>query len=479
MHTTGTRRGFLNRMLAAGASAALPQLGFSSPNNGEKRPNFVFITADDLNWSSVGAFGCKVRDITPNIDRLASEGVRFNHGHVSIAVCQPSRSVLMTGRYPHRNGAEGFQPIDEDVPTLQEQLRAAGYLNGILGKTAHLVPRSKYCWDYFVHMKELGVGRDPALYHQHVRQFLEKASSENKPFFLMANSHDPHRPFAGSKQELDRFHKHLPYSRRITAREAELPGFLPDVPDVLRETAQYYTSVHRCDETVGAILRALKESGFEDNTLVMFLSDNGMAFPFAKTNCYLNSTKTPWIARWPGTVKPGAVDDEHMISGIDYMPTILEAAGLPRVEDMDGHSFLPVLAGSKQKERDAVFTVFHETSAKRRYEMRCIQTRTSGYIFNAWSDGETVFKNESQSGLTMAAMIEAAKTNPRIADRVELFLHRAPEEFYAFGSDPDALHNLIDDPDRKADIRALIQRLLEWMRATQDPLLSSFRNFVR
>jgi N-sulfoglucosamine sulfohydrolase len=177
-----------------------------------------------LNYDSLGIFGCKVPGITPNLDQLASDGLKFNHDHVNIAVCQPSRQSIMTSRYPDRNGAEGFNPIADVVPTLQEQLHAAGYLNGILGKEIHLLPKHRYCWDHYITQEQLasgaGIGRSPEQYH-------------------------------------------------------------------------HYTAVHRCDQSAGAILKALKESGFGNNTLVMFLSDNGIAVPFATANCYLNSTKTP------------------------------------------------------------------------------------------------------------------------------------------------------------------------------------------
>ena len=107
--------------------------GPASRPEGPSRPNLLLITADDLNYDSVAAYGCAVPGVTPNIDRLAREGLRFTRGHVTIAVCQPSRSVMMTGRYPHHNGARGFEPIRDDVPTLPDELRKAGYLNGILG----------------------------------------------------------------------------------------------------------------------------------------------------------------------------------------------------------------------------------------------------------------------------------------------------------------------------------------------------------
>jgi len=479
MNTEGyTRRDFLKKCAAVGVGGFLLSNRALEVHISAKRPNILFITADDMNYNSVGAYGCGISDITPNMDRLASEGMRFIHSHITIAVCQPCRSVLMTGRYPHRNGAEGFEAIDEDVPTLQEQLRAAGYMNGIMGKNGHLAPREKFCWDYYILGSDLGRGRDPALYYQHARTFFENARAAGKPFYLMANSQDPHRPFAGSQQEWDKWQTHPPYSRQITPEEAEIPGFLPELPDVRQEVSEYLTSVHRCDEIVGEVLRALKDTGFEDNTLVMFLSDHGMAFPFAKTNCYLNSTKTPWIVRWPGVVRPGMVDSEHFVSGIDYMPTILDAVGLTQVAEMDGTSFLPLLRGTAQRNRDKVFTVFHETSAKRRFEMRCVQNQKFGYIYNAWSDGQTEFKNESQSGLTMNAMKEAAQTDPYIAARVQLFLYRVPEELYNFEQDPDALLNLANDPMYEEQLNRMRQELLAWMEQTEDPLAPVFRDFV-
>jgi len=443
--------------------------------------NFLFITADDMNYDSPGTCGCTVDGITPNIDRLAAGGIRFEHAHVTIAVCQPSRSCLMTGRYPHRNGSEGFEPIDLDVTTLQEALNEAGYLNGIMSKVSHLAPIEKFCWDTCVGPMDLadgkGAGRNPSLYYRYAGEFFEKAREEGKPFFLMANSNDPHRPFSGSDQEKNSWGGDLPSVRRtIQPSEVEVPGFLPDIPEVPREVAEYFTSVYRCDESVGAVLRALEDSGFYQNTLVMFLSDNGMAFPFAKTNCYLASTKTPWIARWPGKIKPGLVDREHFISGIDFMPTILDAAGLPQIPGMDGSSFVPVLLGNEQEGRDVVFTEFHQTSARKRFPMRCVQDRQFGYIFNFWSDKKTEFRNESQSGRTFKAMKEAAVQEPKIARRVDMFVYRVPEELYDLENDTDCLINLMDNPQYSSVVERLRRLLLEKMRETGDPALEAFEN---
>jgi N-sulfoglucosamine sulfohydrolase len=387
----------------------------------------------------------------------------------------------MTGRYPHRNGAEGFQPINTSVTTLQEELHNDGYLNGILGKVKHLAPIEKFKWDMARDIGELGQGRDPKLYYKFARDFFQQAANNDQPFFLMANSHDPHRPYHGSLQEKNKFKEMLKDitapSRVYRTDEVQVPGFLPDIPDVRKEIAQYYSSVRRCDDTVGEVMRALRESGLAENTLTMFLSDNGIALPFAKTNCYLHSTRTPWIARWPGKIKPGTVDNRHFISGIDFMPTVLDAVGLAQTKGMDGFSFLPALLGKRQANRDKVFTQHHQTSARNRYPIRCIQNQRFGYIFNPWSDNERVFKNESQSGLTFKAMQAAAKTNPKIAARVKLFQYRVVEEFYDFANDPDALHNLSTDPKYKKELDKMRKELLNWMERTNDSAFEALENY--
>jgi N-sulfoglucosamine sulfohydrolase len=208
----------------------------------------------------------------------------------------------------------------------------------------------------------------------------------------------------------------------------------------------------------------------------MFLSDNGMALPFSKTNCYLHSTRTPWIAAWPGRIKPGIVDKQHFISGIDFMPTALDAAGVSAPGGMDGSSFLPVLLGKRQPERDKVFTQFHQTSGSNRFPMRCVQNNRFGYIFNPWSDGKRIFRNESQSGLTFNAMKTAAQKDDSVAARVKLFQYRVVEEFYDFKNDPDGLHNLIDDPNYKEEIDKSQKELHDWMKKTGDTALAAFEN---
>ncbi|HAS82983.1 MAG TPA: hypothetical protein DCS43_10020, partial [Verrucomicrobia bacterium] len=409
----------------------------------------------------------------------AAEGLRFNYAHVTIAVCQPSRGALMTGRYPHNSGQEGFHFINGcNVPLLTEELQKAGYHNGIIGKAWHSSPKQEFRWDFYEDMKDLGWGRDSAIYHGFTTQFLAQAKAADKPFFLMVNAHDPHRPFHGNDAELQG-KAGITYpapSRVYRTDEVEVPGFLPDLPEVRLEISEYASSTRRCDDVVGRVMAALKASGAYENTLIMFLSDNGMAFPFSKTNCYLNSTKTPWIACWPGRIEKGRVDSEHFISGVDFMPTVLEAIGARLPGGMDGSSFLPVLKGEKDPSRERVFTQFHETANRRRYPMRCVQERRFGYLFNAWSDGTRFFKNESMAGRTFKAMQEAAETDANVAARVQLFRFRVVEELYDFEADPDALVNLAGNPAYREELDRMRATMDAWMVKVGDPALDAFRH---
>lgn len=484
-------RALLIALLIGGVSCARTvQKSSSSIEPPGPRPNVLLITVDDMNWDSLGVTGNPIPGISPNVDRLARDGMLFERAHVTVAICHPTRAVWMTGRYPQNNGALGFEAIDAGVPTLVEALADAGYYTGLMAKTGHVVPSRAAAWDELVPARELKNGRSPQLYYQHAARFFENAKAAGQSFFLMANAQDPHRPFAGSRQEVEfkardarrrgpQYGGGFPAAEGAYApSEVPIPGFLPDLPPIRRELAEYYTSVHRADETTGALLRALDAAGFTDSTLVMWLSDHGMALPFAKTNVWRNSTRTSWIVRWPGVVSAGSRDARHFVSGIDLAPTILDAVEVPNLAGTDGRSFLPLLRGESQAGREHVFTQIDELSSRRAYPMRAVTDGRFGYIFNAWADGQTEFRNESMSGLTFAAMQEAARTDAAIAARVRHFVYRTPEELYDYRRDPDGLHNLIDDPryeETAARYRAL---LLDHMKASNDPQRAAFERFL-
>ncbi|GLZ07530.1 sulfatase atsG [Actinomadura sp. NBRC 104412] len=440
--------------------------------------NILLITADDMSADTPGCFGGHPA-ATPAIDRLAGQGMRFEKAHVPIAVCQPSRSALITGLWPHRNGAEGFGPIRPGVPVLTDLLRDAGYRCGILGKVEHLQPVDRFGWELVRTRDELGAGRDPAAYASAAAGFMARG----RPWFLMANAHDPHRPFHGSDQEREMFaeetRERIPApSKTFGPDDVDVPGFLPDLPGVRLEIAEYHGSARRCDDVVDALLTVLDGSGERDRTLVVFLSDNGMAFPYAKANCYLQSTRTPLVVRWPGRARPSSVDARHFVSGLDLFPTVCEAAGVAPPGDIDGRSIVPLLEGGHEPGRDHIVTTFHETSAKERFEMRAIQTSRFGYIWNHWSDGVPRYRAENMSGRTWAAMLQNAEHDPAVLARTDFYLRRAPEEFYDLADDPHGLTNLIADASRDGDIAELRTRLADTLAGTDDPLYDTYRSDV-
>ena len=438
------------------------------------RPNVLLIVADDMNWDSPSSFG-GLDGLTPNIDRLADGGMRFWHAHVNVAVCTPSRSVMLTGLYPQNSGVEGFQQIRPGTPTLSGVLSQVGYLTGTIGKP--LGQQEVFRWGVTYRWQGAGDedmwGRDPAIYRSFTKSFLSTARESGQPFFLMASAHDPHRPFAKSELERLRFGKQN-YERAEPSRtyrpdEVNVPGFLPDLPQVRREVADYFSSVRRFDDTVGAILSELRLAGFEQDTIVVFLSDHGMAFPFAKTNCYPQSTRTPLIVRWPGRVEPRSVDREHMVSTIDLAPTILEAVGVRSSEaKFDGRSFLPVLGGRKQDGRDVVFTQFNHIHGRNPYPMRAVLTKSMAYIFNPWSDGRREYRAEPLNGLTFRAMQEAAADDEAIAARVGHLQFRSVEELYDRTADPHSLRNVLNEADYQSRLDDLRRRLRRWMVETND-----------
>ena len=438
------------------------------------------IVADDMNWDTPGCFGGAAPEITPNIDRLAAEGMLFRHAYVNASVCTPSRSVLLSGLYPSNNGAEGFQRIRPGTPTLPAELNKAGYLCGIIGKP--LRQQELFRWSVTYRWPGVGDedlwGRDPAVYRRFAKDFFAMAQTSNQPLFLMANSHDPHRPFAGGRA--NRPHQQrAPSSRTYRADEVRVPGFLPDLPGVRQELADYATSARRLDDMVGVVLDELAKARLAQDTIVIFLSDNGMPFPGAKFNTYPDSVRTPLIVRWPGTVEKKTIDREHMVSAVDLMPTILEAAGLPLVTS-DGQSFLPLLRGESQADRDHVFAQFDHIHGDDALPMRSVLTREFAYVFNPWSNGQRRFARLGNA--TFASMREAAKSDPNLAARIRQLEYRSVEEFYNLQSDPSCLVNLMEgDQKQQAPgaqygkiVDELRAKLREWMVLVKDPALHAF-----
>lgn len=438
-------------------------------------PNVLIVTVDDMSADSIGVFGCKVEDTTPTIDDFAKTALKFEHAHVLVGNCMPGRNIMWSGLYSHVNGVEGFrQNKNPDYPVLCDLAKQAGYFAAIRGKVAHSTPYTPYAWDADLDQGPEGKRhiKDPQSYGNATCDGIRMAKEADKPFCLLINISDPHKPFFGGEKD--------PYkpTKIYTKEEMVVPGFLPE-DDVIRgELAEYYSSVRRADDCFREIMQALDESGATDNTFVMFLSDHGMPLPFAKTQLYHHSTHTPLMIRWPGVTKPGTVDDSHMVSAIDFLPTLLDVMETkhPTPKRLNGRSFASILQGEQQADRDFVILQYNENAGRGRHPMRAIQTKTHLYLYNPWSNGERKFKTATTGTATYRQMVKRAKNEPDVAARLELFDHRVLEELYDVEHDPDCLNNLMEDADSQSTVRKLRQQLTASLTKLEDPVAPLLAN---
>ena len=443
------------------------------------KPNLLIITVDDMSCDSVGAYGCKLADVTPHMDRLAAQSLRFDHAHVVVGNCMPSRNVMWSGRYPHNNGIQGFRSMAKHAktyPVLGDLVKDAGYFSAIRHKVDHSTPYAPFPWDLDLREEKRDDVKNAASWGRAATRGIDAAKQAKKPFCLLLNIADPHKPFYAEDNRGATIPDENVPSRVFTPEEVPVPGFLPDDPIVRKELAHYYSSVRRADDGVGAILDALKASGEDENTIIVFLSDHGMPLPFAKTQLYHHSSRTPLMIRWPGVTKAGAVDDAHMISTVDLLPTILDMLALPHPAGFDGSSFAAVLRGETQPERTMVFKEHNENAGGQNTPMRAVQTKDWLYIFSPWSNGTRVMTGATNGTSTCRQMRLLAKSNEQIAARIDHFDHRKPEEAYEVRYDPDALTNLIDKTEHTTQVAMLEQAMEAWMVRTGDPLLEVFRH---
>ena len=469
--------------------------------------NVMIIIVDDMGAFVPGVFGGDryATNLTPRIDQLAAEGMRFENAHVTVAVCQPSRQVIMTGKYPIHHGGLGFTPIDDDVVTLGQILKDAGYYNATYNKVGHLEPTESYAWDYTITGASASYGRSTVRMRQLTEEILQNARDADKPFFLFACTTDPHGPFYRSDREFNTYGANaydpldegglgLSYvSREYTEDEVTLPVFLRGSGE-LTEFTQYINSCRRADDIVGEILDIIDEQGLRDNTIVMFLSDNGMPFSSAKHNTYFQSTKTPLIIRWPGTIQTNTVNTTDYVSGIDIMPTILEALDLATPTDLDGSSLLPILKGleSNVPSRQKVVTMHHESVSyinvntqetgynnrindgyviyssgrlTRPKNMRLLQSNGYGYMFNA---GDTGFNGTDPAYPMTHEATEGLNDQDWWTHRTTFLKNRGFEELYDLTVDQYCLNNLIHDPAYTNTIATFRADLLDWMNRVGD-----------
>lgn len=427
-----------------------------------ERPNVVLFIADDLAWEDTGAFG-NPKVGTPNIDRLAREGLRFTRAFVTISSCSPSRSSLITGRYPHSADAEQLHwPLPAEQVTFVEKLKAAGYWTAASGKW-HLGAAAKTRFDLVDDPGEAGFQTDPKTGKMLAADdsgaagwipVLQKRPKD-KPFFLWFAALDPHRDYV--ENAIANPHK---------PSDVIVPPHLPDTPEVRYELALYYDEITRLDDNVGKVMAELARQGVANNTLILFISDNGRPFPGAKTTMYDFGIRTPLLAHWPRGIRRGQVSDS-LISSIDLAPTILQLAGVPIPAAVQGKSFVNVLKNPKAKIRDAIFAEknWHDYEDR----VRAVRTERFKYIRNDYPDLAGTPSADAGRSPTMDAIRRLHKAGQLTSLQSRIFQAPRPaEELYDVIADPNEMNNLANNPRYAKTLAELRTRLKRWGEETND-----------
>lgn len=434
------------------------------------RPNILFAIADDWGWPHAGVYGDPVVK-TPTFDRLAREGILFDHAYVSSPSCTPSRGAILTGQWHWRlEGAANLWSVFPDkFATYPEIMAKAGYFVGVSGKG----------WGPG---RTESAGRQPAgKRFRNFQQFLSQRP-EGKPFCYWLGTSDPHRPYkkgSGKASGMD-----------IT--KIKLPACFPDSPEVRNDVADYYFEVQRFDKLVGDALKSLEEIGELDNTMIVMTGDHGMPFPRGKSNLYDTGVRVPLAVRWPAGIQASRTINDF-VSLTDLAPTFLEAASIEVPADMTGHSLLDLFgqkkSGQPVPDRDFVLVgkERHVPGQERPdmggYPCRAIRTHDFLYIRNfkpdRWPNGTPHYEKaaikgawlaDCDNGPTKTYMVEnrtASANHERLYDLA--FAKRPAEELYDLKKDPDQLDNVASDPDYSEVKKQLAARLTAKLKESGDP----------
>jgi N-sulfoglucosamine sulfohydrolase len=456
--------------------------------------NIVMFVVDDQG-KDAGCYGNSVIK-TPNLDALAKDGTRFDYAFCTTASCSASRSVILTGLHNHANGQYGHQhsyhrfTTKDSVISLPTWLSKAGYRTARIGKY-HVAPEETYRFDQHLSGNQ-GGARNPVSMAELCQNFINQERSQ--PFFLYFCTSDPHR--GGG------YANHLPYKPNRFGNNREydgveeviydpkdviVPDYLPDSPECRAELAQYYQSVSRIDQGLGRLVQILKDSNQYENTLILYLSDNGIAFPGAKTTLYEPGMNLPLIVRSPDQSKRGIATDA-MVSWTDLTPTLLDFAGLDlsrlrhrnsKGKEVDysfhGRSFLSVLDKEKVNDWDYVFAshTFHEITMY--YPMRVIRTRQFKYTLNLAHQLPYPFASDLYEAPTWQAAITNGMEGLYGKRRIGDYIQRPRHELYNMEADTAEINNLASNPEFARTLQNLQDRLRSFQEASGDPWVVKYK----
>jgi arylsulfatase A-like enzyme len=468
-------RNFLLFMLLAGLISGRPSPERRQKPGKTERPNILLILSDDHSYPHLGCYGdvnSKKFNITPNFDEFASEGMRFDRAYTTAPQCAPSRTSIFTGQSAVRAGATRFgQPAKPGTQFFTDHLRNNGYWAGMDGRHQHLQGRAnepEYLeeimielgmrplddrFDYFVPRASTGnVEKIPEWFNS-----IMDRVPEGKPFFLYFGFNQTHRGFGESHEGID-------------PDQLELQDDWPDLPEVRLDYARFFNKLRQLDRGFGYIMDVLEERDLEENTMVVFMGDNGEAILRGKGTLHQRGIHVPLVIRWPGVTEAGSASDA-LISGEDLAPTFLQAAGLEIPEDMTGISFLPVLKGKSFEGRKYVY-------AERGWHWGPI-TNTDGWdlcrsitsdryhlIYNATPNQIYWPVDQVRKNAYAWLAIKEANSQNTLSPLYQRLYFQRPRpviELYDLKRDPFELHNLAGDPAYKSIEDELRRELDRWM----------------
>ncbi len=395
-----------------------------------------------MNWDDVGAYGHPtVR--TPHIDKLAENGILFKHAYLTTNSCSPSRASLITGQYPHNTGAEQLHwPIPEDKRTFVEALKSAGYYTAAAGKW-HMGEAVKEHFDAVVEGDVAGfqlpttpgnstgnmIAADPSGCSDWVPTLQNRP--KDKPFFMWFAAFDPHREYQENILEKP----NLP-------EDVIIPPYTADTPESRKDFAQYYDEITRLDSYIGAVVEELTQQGVIEDTLILFITDNGRPFPRDKTTLYDGGIRTPFVLQWPANVEAG-IHTKSLVSSIDIAPTFLEIAGVDPLEQLEGVSFLPILMDPQTEIREYAFAEDHWHD----YEDhgRSVQNQNFKLIKNTYPELPPTPSADIGRALTWQSMLKLEAEGGLTPIQRTCLEPRAEYELYDLRNDPYELNNVAEN----------------------------------
>lgn len=413
------------------------------------KPNIIFIIADDVSWDDIGCYGNPaVR--TPNIDRIARQGIRFDNAYLTASSCSPSRNSIISGRYPHNTGAaELHTPLPASQVPFPLLLKEAGYYTVQAGKS-HFGPSALRAFDKAYELKEGGTGGE----ERWLKCLQERP--KDKPVFAWFAAMDAHRPWQADN-----------FGTPHNPDKVVVPPFLADTKATRQDIASYYNEIARFDYFVGQVEEELKKQGIDKNTLILIMADNGRPFPRSKTRVYDSGMKTPFVVKWgAGISRPGSVS-KSLLSVIDIAPTLLEVAGLPASPTFQGQSFARLFKNPAQDFRQYVFAEhnWHDYEAHE----RMVRSKNMMYVLNARPNLSNHGPADSNNSPAFADLKQLRDAGKLTAVQHDIFMVPRPfEELYDCRKDALQQLNVACLPEYQQELKSLRAVLAQWQQETKD-----------